>query len=174
MKRLLWPLAVVIVPAILGVAGVLVVHAAPAAPAAPPDQTAALRPTASPSPAVTATASGRPRATATPRQPARHRPHLTGPWAVVSAYYRDIDSRKYAKAWALIDSGLATGQTYQQFVAGYACMGTEQLVKLGQSGHQVSFNLAVVNDCTGASQYYTGTDTVRSGKIVAADVTRTR
>ncbi len=26
---------------------------------------------------------------------------------------------------------------------------------------------------TGAAQYYTGTDTVRGGKIVAADVTRT-
>ena len=80
---------------------------------------------------------------------------------------------KHAKAWALISSGLATGQTHQQFVAGYACTGIEQPSKLGQPGHQVSFNLAVVNDCTGASQYYTGTDTVRGGRIVAADVART-
>ena len=177
MKRLLWPLAVVIVPAILGAAGVLVAQAAPPAPAAAPDKIAALRPAASPSPspatAVTITASGRPRATLTPRQAARPRPHPTGPWAVVSAYYRDVNSHKYAKAWALISPGLATGQTCQQFVAGYACTGTEQPAKLGQSGHQVSFNLAVVNDCTGAAQYYTGTDTVRGGKIVAADVTRT-
>ena len=158
MKRLLWPLAVIIVPAILGAAGLLVARAAPPAPAAPPDKIATLRPAASPSPtpAITSTASGRPRATLTPRQAARPRPHLTGPWAVVSAYYRDVEAHKYAKAWALISSGLVTGQTYQQFVAGYACTGTERPIKLGQSGHQVSFNLAVVNNCTGAAQYYTG------------------
>jgi hypothetical protein len=175
MKRLLWPLAVVIVPAILGAAGLLVAQAAPPAPTAPPDKTAALRPAAAPSPApaITTTANGRPRAALTPRQAARPRPHPTGPWAVVSAYYRDVNSRQYARAWVLIRPGLATGQTYQQFVAGYTCTGTEQPAKLGQSGHQVSFNLAVVNNCTGATQYYTGTDTVRGGKIVAADVTRT-
>jgi hypothetical protein len=92
---------------------------------------------------------------------------------VVSAYYRDVESHRYPQAWALISSALATGQTYQQFVAGYACTGTERPVKLGQSGHQVSFKLTVVNDCTGAVQHYTGTDTVRGGKIIAADVTRT-
>jgi hypothetical protein len=175
MKRLLWPLAVVIVPAILGAAGLLVAHAARPVPTAPPDKIATLRPGASPSPAptTTTTASSRPRTTLTPRQAARPRPQLTNPWAVVSAYYRDVDSHKYAKAWALISSGLATGQTYQQFVAGYACTGTEQPTKLGQSGHRVGFNLVVVNDCTGAARYYTGADTVRGGKIVAADVTRT-
>ena len=92
---------------------------------------------------------------------------------MVSAYYRDIDSHRYARAWALISSGLVTGQTYQQFVAGYSCTGNEQPTKLSQSGHQLSFSLAVVNDCTGAAQSYTGTDTVRGGKIVAADVTST-
>ena len=175
MKRLLWPLAVVIVPAILGGAGLLIAHKAPPGPAAPPDTIATLRPTASPSPAptITTTASGTPRATVTPRQAAQPRPQLTGPWAVVSAYYRDVNAHKYAQAWALSSSALATFQTYQQFVAGYACTGTERPTKLGQSGHQVSFNLTVLNDCTGAAQYYTGTDTVRGGKIVAADVTRT-
>jgi hypothetical protein len=84
-----------------------------------------------------------------------------------------VTSRKYAQAWALISPALAAGQTYQQFVAGYACTGTEQPTKRGQSGHQVSFNLAVVDDCTGMALYYTGTDTVRGGKIIAADVTRT-
>ena len=171
MKRLLWPLAVVIVAAILGAAGLLVAHAAPPAPAAPSDTIATLRPTASPSPAptITTTASGTPRATVT----ARPRPQVIDPWAVVSAYYRDVNAHKYAQAWALISSALATFQTYQQFVAGYACTGIEQPTKLGQSGHQVSFDLTVLNDCTGVAQYYTGTDTVRGGKIVAADVTHT-
>jgi hypothetical protein len=166
MKRLLWPLAVVIVPAILGAAGLLVAHAGPPAPAAPPEKIATLRPTASPTPAPTTTntASSRPRATITPRPTARPRPPLTDPWAVVSAYYRDVDSHKYAKAWALINSGLATGQTYQQFVAGYACTGTERPTKLNQSGHQVNFNLTVVNDCTGTVQHYTGPTPSAAGR----------
>ena len=173
MKRLFWPLAVVIVAAILGAAGLLIAHAAPPAPVAPPDTIATLRPTASPSPTPTiATASGTPQATVTPRQAAQPRPQPTGPWAVVRAYYRDVDAHNYAQAWALISPALATFETYQQFVAGYACTGTEQPTKLGQSGHQVRFNLTVLNDCTGAAQYYTGADTVRGGKIVAADVTR--
>jgi hypothetical protein len=175
MKKLIWPLAVVIVPAILGVAGLLVAHVAPPAPAAPPDQVAAPGPTASSSPVPTpvTTPSGRPRATATPHRAARPGPRLTDPWAVVSAYYRNVESHKYAKAWALISSALAAEQTYQQFVAGYACTGSEQPTELNESGHQVSFNLAVVNSCTGAAQHYTGTDTVRGGRIVAADVIRT-
>jgi hypothetical protein len=175
MKRLLWPLAVVIVPAILGVAGLLIARAAPPGPAVPPDKVAAPGRTASssPTPTIVTTPSGRPRAAATPRRAARRRPHLTDSWAVVSAYYRDVESHKYAKAWTLISSALAAEQTYQQFVAGYACTGSEQPTKLSQSGHQVSFTLAVVNNCTGAAQYYAGTDTVRGGKIVAADVTRT-
>ena len=171
MKRLLWPLAVVIVAAILGGAGLLVAHMGLPAPAPPRDTIAALGPTAAPSPAptITTTASGTPRATAT----ARPTPQLTGPWAVVSAYYQDVDAHKYAQAWALSSPALATFQTYQQFVAGYTCTGTERPTKLSQSGHQVSFNVAAVNDCTGAAQSYTGTDTVRGGKIVAADVART-
>ena len=175
MKKLIWPLAVVIVPAILGVAGLLVAHAVPPAPAAPPGQAAAPGPTASssPAPAMVTTPSGRPRATATPHRAARPGPRLTDPWAVVSAYYRDVDAHKYAQAWALSSPALLTFQTYQQFVAGYACTGTERPTKLGQSGHQVSFNLTVIDDCTGTAQYYTGTDTVRGGRIVAADVIRT-
>jgi hypothetical protein len=167
MKRLLWPLAVVVVPAILGAAGLLLAHTAPSAPAAPPDTAATLRPTASPTPGPTSTASGRPQATPT----SRHKRHHNGPWAVVSAYYRDVSSHRYAKAWALIrPAALATGQTYQQFVAGYTCTGDERPSKLSQSGHQVSFNLTVVNGCTATTQRYTGTDTVRGGKIVTADV----
>jgi hypothetical protein len=171
MKRLLWPLAVLVVPAVLAAAGLFLIHTPVPAPAAPSDTTATLQPTVSPSPAPTVTASGSPRPT--PRQAARHRHHHAGPWAVVSAYYRAIDARNYAKAWALISSGLATGQTYQEFVSGYACTGAEKATKLSQSGHQVSFNLTVVNGCAAATQHYTGTDTVLGGKIVAADVTRT-
>lgn len=168
MKRLAWPLALIIVPIILGGAGLLVAYGAAPSPAAPPDAVATLRQTVTPSPATTGTASGRP--SATPRRTPRPRPHRAGPWAVVASYYRDVGSRQYAQAWALISPALAPRQTYQQFVTGYACTGTEQPTRLAQSGHQVSFKLAVVNDCTGATQHYIGTDTVRGAKIVAADV----
>ncbi|MGH3301557.1 MAG: hypothetical protein ACRDOK_07715 [Streptosporangiaceae bacterium] len=98
---------------------------------------------------------------------------MTSPWAVVSAFYGDVESGNYAQAWTLIGGGATTGQSYQQFVAGYACTGSQQLTELGTSGDQVSFDLAATNTCTGQVQTYTGTDTVQNGQIVAADVTQT-
>jgi hypothetical protein len=81
---------------------------------------------------------------------------------------------KHAKAWALISSGPATGQTHQQFPGRNRLHGLEQPAKLGQPGHQVSFNLAVVNDCTGARPIATPEPTPSAAeKIAAADVTRT-
>jgi hypothetical protein len=100
-------------------------------------------------------------------------PNVTDPWAVVSAYYGDIESGDYAEAWALLDSGMTTGQTYQQFVNGFACTGAQDLSKNWESGDEVNFDLAATNDCTGAIQTFTGTDTVVGGKIVAADVSQT-
>lgn len=123
----------------------------------------------SPSP-TTAPGSGTP--SSSPPGPATV-PNVTSPWAVVSAYYADIESGNYPEAWALIGSGATTGQSYQQFVAGYACTGAQQLTELGVSGDQVSFDLSATNSCTGQVQTYTGTDTVQNGVIVAADVTQT-
>jgi hypothetical protein len=166
MKRLRWSLAVVLVPALLGAAGLLVAHAAPPAPARPPASTLAQTPT----PASTHPASGKPRAPHAPHSTVRSR--RPGPWAVITAYYRDINAHRYARAWALISPGLGTGQSYAQFVAGYSCTGAERPAKLRRSGHRVSFHLTVIDTCTGAAQHYTGTDTVRGGKIVAVHVTR--
>ena len=127
-------------------------------------------PTAAPSAAPAA-----PATTAAPVAPAAAPagdPNVTQPWAVVSAYYGDIESGDYAGAWALLDSGLTTGQTYQQFVDGFACTGSQDLTETGQSGDQVSFDLAATDDCTGAVQNFSGTDTVQGGLIVAADVSQ--
>jgi hypothetical protein len=87
--------------------------------------------------------------------------------------YGDIESGDYAQAWALLDSGLTTGQTYQQFVNGFACTGAQGLSKNWESGDEVNFDLAATNDCTGAVQDFTGIDTVVDGKIVAANVSQT-
>lgn len=97
-------------------------------------------------------------------------PSVTDPWAVVSAYYGDVESQNYAQAWALLNSGATTGQTYQQFVDGYACTGSQQVEETGESGDQVAFSLTATDTCTGAVQHYAGTDTVQNGKIVAASI----
>jgi hypothetical protein len=100
-------------------------------------------------------------------------PNVTDPWAVVSAYYGDVESGAYPQAWALLSSGAVTGQTYQQFVAGFSCTGAQELAEQGASGDQVSFSLAATDRCTGAVQHFSGTDTVSGGKIVAAHIIQT-
>lgn len=95
---------------------------------------------------------------------------VTDPWAVVSAYYGDIESGNYAQAYALIGNGATTGQSYQQFAGGFSCTGSQGVTENWDNGDQVNFNLAAQDSCSGATQYYTGTDTVENGIIVAADV----
>jgi hypothetical protein len=127
---------------------------------------------------VTASPTAAPATTAAPAAPVAPAaapaadPNVTDPWAVVSAYYGDIESGDYAGAWALLDSGLTTGQTYQQFVDGFSCTGSQDLTETGESGDEVSFDLAATDDCTGAVQDFSGTDTVQGGLIVAADVSQ--
>src|ERR1700728_3883349 len=97
-------------------------------------------------------------------------PNVSQPWAVVSAYYGDIESGDYAGAWALLDSGMTTGQTYQQFVDGFTCTGGQALSEHWQSGDQRNFALAATDSATGAVQDFPGTDTDRGGLIEASDV----
>ena len=148
-----------------------------AAPAPAVTKTVTMTPTAAPTtaaPAAPAT-SAAPAATAAPVAPAAAPgadPNVSQPWAVVSAYYGDIESGDYAGAWALLDSGLTTGQTYQQFVDGFSCTGGQDLSENWASGDQVNFDLAATDSCTGAVQDFSGTDTVQGGLIVAADVSQ--
>jgi hypothetical protein len=134
-------------------------------------KTVTMTPTAAPTTAAPAA----PATTAAPVAPAAAPaadPNVTQPWAVVSAYYGDIESGDYAGAWALLDSGMTTGQTYQQFVDGFACTGSQDLSENWASGDQVNFDLAATDSCTGAVQDFSGTDTVQGGLIVAADVSQ--
>ena len=126
-------------------------------------------------PTAPSTAAAAPPATtaapAPPQQPADQ--NVTDPWAVVSAYYGDIESGNYQQAYALIGNGATTGQTYQEFVVGFACTGSQSVSENLESGDQVNFNLVATDSCIGAIRYYTGTDTVRGGVIVGADVVQT-
>ncbi len=127
---------------------------------------------ASTAPASPAPAASEPGTTGTQAQPAGG-PNVTDPWAVVSAYYGDIDSGAYAQAYALIGNGAVTGQSYQQFGAGFACTGGQTVSENWESGDQVSFDLTATDNCTGATNYYSGTDTVENGTITAADIQQT-
>jgi hypothetical protein len=100
-------------------------------------------------------------------------PGPTDPWAVVSTYYADIESQNYPAAFALIDNGATTGQSYGEFVAGFADTGAQTVSEVSESGDQVSFNLAAVDLATGGTQFFTGTDTVVNGVIVQANVIQT-
>jgi hypothetical protein len=126
-------------------------------PSAAPTTTAAAPPAAPPAPA--------------PQQPADQ--NVTDAWAVVSAYYGDIESGNYAQAYALIGNGATTGQSYQQFVGGFSCTGSQAVTENWDSGDQVNFDLAAGDSCSGVTTYYTGTDTVNDGIIVAANVVQT-
>ena len=106
-----------------------------------------------------------------PPQPADQ--NVTDPWAVVSAYYGDLESGNYAQAYALIGDGATTGQSYRDFVAGFSCTGAQGVSENWESGDQVNFDLAATDSCTGVTQQYTGTDTVQNGITVAADVVQT-
>jgi hypothetical protein len=135
---------------------VATVSAAPTTPAAP----------------STAPAATEPAPTSAQAQPAGG-PNVTDPWAVVSAYYGDIDSGAYAQAYALIGNGAVTGQSYQQFAGGFACTGGQAVSENWESGDQVNFDLTATDSCTGGTDYYTGTDTVENGTITAADIQQT-
>jgi hypothetical protein len=123
----------------------------------------------SPSPTPTVTQ------TATPAPPPPSSPpgiQAVTPWAVVSEYYGDIESGDYAGAYALLSSGSVTGQTYQQFVSGFACTTYENLSYLGTTGDTVTISLDATQ-CDGTVNHYQGTYTVQDGRITAADITQT-
>src|SRR3984957_5945174 len=123
-------------------------------------------------PSSSAPATGSPQAAPPASSAAPASPSVTDPWAVVSAYYGNIESGNYQQAWALLDSGATTGQTYQQFVNGLACTGSQEVSEVSSSGDQVTFDLTADDTCNGQVQHFSGTDTVQDGKIVAADITQ--
>lgn len=93
------------------------------------------------------------------------------PWSVVSEYYGDVESGDFPAAWQLLGFD-PNGETYAQFVSGYACTGSQTVSETSALGDQVSFDLSAYNTCAGAEQTYTATDTVVNGKITAATITQ--
>jgi len=93
------------------------------------------------------------------------------PDAVVTAYYDAINARDYAAAYRLSTYAQRT-KTFAHFKSGYAGTLHDTLTITGVTGDVVNFDLTA-NQTNGTVKTYTGTYTVRNGKIIAATVTRT-
>lgn len=106
-------------------------------------------------------------------------PIVTDPWAVLSAYYGDVESHDYLDAWNLLSPSfretLGGGYygNYQEFVAGYADTGAEWLTKVSESDDTVWISLDAYDTATGLWQYYSGSYTVDGGLITSGSITLT-
>jgi len=94
----------------------------------------------------------------------------TTPRAVVNAYYRDLNLHHYLAAYRLNPS-VHPIQTYSQFKYGYRTTQHDYLTITGISGDVVSLNLTAQHT-NGKLHYFSGTLTVRHGKIVESDVVK--
>ncbi|HEX9517822.1 MAG TPA: serine/threonine-protein kinase [Streptosporangiaceae bacterium] len=97
-------------------------------------------------------------------------PVLTSPDSVVTAYYDAVNNHDYATAYRL--NNAAHNKSYPAFKQGFTGTRHVYLTITGVSGDLVSFDLRAVQT-DGTVKTYTGTYTVRNGKIALASVTQT-
>jgi hypothetical protein len=100
-------------------------------------------------------------------------PETTGPAPpdqVVENFYDAINAHDYQTAWALL-AGNKLGQTYQQFVAGFARTADDALTVTGVNGNTVAVELVATQD-DGSVRTYRGTYTVQVGRIIEASIRR--
>jgi hypothetical protein len=90
------------------------------------------------------------------------------PRAVVIAYYRDLNLHHYLAAYRLNPS-VHRAQTFSEFKSGYNTTKHDYLTITGISGDVVSINLTAQHT-DGTLLYFSGTLTVRHGKIVVSRV----
>jgi len=95
------------------------------------------------------------------------------PWHVVQTYYGYIQSGDYVDAWALLGSGATTGQTYDQFAAGFANSANQVVTENWESGDTVNVNVSAFDTATGVVQYFSGSYTAANGIIMSASMTQT-
>jgi hypothetical protein len=106
-----------------------------------------------------------------PQQPpASAPPEVTDPWAVVSAYYGDIESSQFESAWSMLSPAMQEELgPYDGWVSGYSCTAGDSVSENYEAGETVSVDITS-SQCDGTNQYYTGTYTVQDGKIIAASI----
>ena len=95
------------------------------------------------------------------------------PWQVVQAYYGDIQSGDYVDAWGLLGSGATTGQTYDQFAAGFANSANQVVTENWESGDTANVDVSALDTATEVVQYFSGSYTVHNGIITSASLTQT-
>lgn len=97
------------------------------------------------------------------KSPKPTKPPASGPAAVVTTYISAINRRDYRTAWTIYRHA-AHGQSYSDFVAGFASTDHDQLKVLGTSGSTVRVDL-VAYQTDGSKHHFTGTYTVQNGRI---------
>ena len=104
--------------------------------------------------------------------PAPSQPEITNPWAVVSAYYGDIESGNYSQAWSLLSPAMQTTLgPYSAWVAGYQTTTQTSVSEVSQSGDTVTVSITA-QQTDGSTKSYTGDYTVDNGQITSAQVTQ--
>lgn len=141
---------------------VTVTKSVPVTPSATPSPSA----TSSPAPTVTVTAqlSVAPPASA---------PGLTSAEAVVTQFYQDISDGNYAAAWALGGDNSSGGVSYASWVAGYSTTVSITLGSYSQFGSSTVYARLIATQTDGTVKTFSGTYTVNSGVIVAAQIVQT-
>jgi len=94
-----------------------------------------------------------------------------GPGAVVTQFYAAINNQDYRAAYRL-DYQVRSRESYTDFRNGFAGTQHDNLTITGVSGEVVSFDLTA-DQTDGSVKYYSGTYTVRGGKIVQSNVRQT-
>jgi hypothetical protein len=95
-------------------------------------------------------------------------PAVAGPAGVVKQFYRDINAHNYAAAYVL-EPAIHHYKTFAQFKAGYGDTTHDTVMITGVSGDVVSVYLSAEHT-DGSIHTFSGTYTVRGGKIVAANI----
>lgn len=98
-------------------------------------------------------------------------PGPPGPAAVVNGFFAAINAGDYPRAWQL-DVHQHSLQSYASFQQGFAGTRHDSVTILAVSGDVVSIDLAA-QQTDGSVKYFTGTYTVRAGRIVNASIRQT-
>jgi hypothetical protein len=97
-------------------------------------------------------------------------------WTTVQTFYGDINSHDYGGAWGLFQ-GDVTGQTYDQFVAGYATTASVSVTENSDfiSGPNDTVDVTITaTENDGTVHTYAGTYTVNQpGYIIGANIQQT-
>jgi hypothetical protein len=90
---------------------------------------------------------------------------------VVNGFFAAINAGDYPRAWQL-DVHQHSLQSYASFQQGFAGTRHDSVTILAVSGDVVSIDLAA-QQTDGSVKYFTGTYTVRAGRIVNASIRQT-